>query len=265
MKASIDQLVDKLERQVKRYREMRRCRAASARAARRRAAPELRALFRRRRPLHPRLAEQAGLGSARRRRRSRGSPPTRRAGTASSGARPGIHGVPRPRRWDAVVPPTAPGLTGDAVRFAVARRRAARRRRRRAGDGARAARRRRRAVLGAAVPGRGGAEGGRLGGGRASRIQVVAQPDLRGDEAELVVRWTADPARRRPSRRSAARLRSSSARRGGETSCGPGGSSATSGRSRQRALESAARYPVPRCPRRSDRSRRPSASARDGA
>jgi hypothetical protein len=30
---------------------------------------------------------------------------------------PGIHGVPRPRRWDAVVAADAPGLRGDAVHF----------------------------------------------------------------------------------------------------------------------------------------------------
>jgi len=31
----------------------------------------------------------------------------------------GIHGVPRPRRWDAVVTAEAAGLRGDAIHFAV--------------------------------------------------------------------------------------------------------------------------------------------------
>ena len=46
MKASIDQLVDKLERQVKRYREMRTRRAAPARRAQRRLRPGRRRLDR---------------------------------------------------------------------------------------------------------------------------------------------------------------------------------------------------------------------------
>ena len=69
--------------------------------------------FRRRKPLHERLAEAGGL--------DRGAAPP-------SGASPpgwfgeqrgeaGIHGVPRPRRWDAVATVEAAGLHGAEVHF----------------------------------------------------------------------------------------------------------------------------------------------------
>jgi hypothetical protein len=73
-------------------------------------------LFRRRVPLHRRLAEEAdmlaGLGIP-------GRPPAQAAeppgwdGEARGEA--GIHGVPRARRWDAVATAVAPGLRGDRV------------------------------------------------------------------------------------------------------------------------------------------------------
>jgi hypothetical protein len=147
------------------------------------------ALFRRRRPLHAVLAEQGGLGGA------------LEGGTTAQGlaadtpgwdgvqrGEAGIHGVPRARRWDAVVTATAPGLTGDALHFAAV------------GGGE---------LVGAegepprelrgladaveqvlATPYR--AEAVRRDEATwavaARRIQVVAQPGLTGDEAELVVR-----------------------------------------------------------------------------
>ena len=72
-------------------------------------------LFRRRKPLHERLAEAGGLD---------------RDAAPQSGARPpgwfgeqrgdaGIHGVARPRRWDAVETVEAPGLRGSEVHFVV--------------------------------------------------------------------------------------------------------------------------------------------------
>jgi hypothetical protein len=75
------------------------------------------ALFGRRKPLHVRLAEAGDL-----RLDSDDAP---RAGQAAEPpgwdgeprGEPGIHGVPRPRRWDAVATAEAPGLTGDAVHF----------------------------------------------------------------------------------------------------------------------------------------------------
>jgi hypothetical protein len=74
------------------------------------------ALFRRRKPLHERLADAGGL------------PDTLSEPAASLAAdtpgwdgerrgEPGIHGVPRARRWDTVATAEAPELTGDAVHF----------------------------------------------------------------------------------------------------------------------------------------------------
>jgi hypothetical protein len=147
------------------------------------------ALFRRRRPLHAVLAEQGGLGSA------------LDGGTIAPGlaadtpgwdgvqrGEAGIHGVPRPRRWDAVVAATAPGLTGDVVEFAAVE----------GGElvGAEAEPPRELRALADAVeqvlttPYR--AEAVRRDAATwavaARRIHVVAQPDLWGSEAELVLR-----------------------------------------------------------------------------
>lgn len=74
-------------------------------------------LFGRRQPLHRTLADKAGL--------SLGDGSTRAAAPAASPpgwdgeqrGEPGIHGVPRARRWDAVVAAEAPGLRGDTVHF----------------------------------------------------------------------------------------------------------------------------------------------------
>ena len=75
-------------------------------------------LFRRRQPLHRRLAEAGDLSLD-------PAPPPSPPGLAaeppgwSGDARgeAGIHGVPRARRWDTVVTTDAPGLSGDAVHF----------------------------------------------------------------------------------------------------------------------------------------------------
>jgi hypothetical protein len=65
-------------------------------------------LFRRREPLHERLAREGGLGGA----------------PASIDTRPpwqetGVHGLHRPRDWDVTVAVNAPEIDGDAVRFVV--------------------------------------------------------------------------------------------------------------------------------------------------
>jgi hypothetical protein len=147
------------------------------------------ALFRRRRPLHQVLAEQGGLGSA------------LDGGTTAPGlvadtpgwdgqqrGEAGIHGVPRARRWDTVVTATAPGLTGDAVHFTAL------------ADGELVGAdgeppRELRALADAveqALPTPYGAEAVRKDEATwavaARRIQVVAQPGLSGNDAELVVR-----------------------------------------------------------------------------
>ncbi|HEY2778093.1 MAG TPA: hypothetical protein VGI77_09330 [Gaiellaceae bacterium] len=73
--------------------------------------------FGRRQPLHRALADSAGL--------SLGEGPVRAPAPAAAPpgwdgeqrGETGIHGVPRARRWDAVVTADAPGLRGDAVHF----------------------------------------------------------------------------------------------------------------------------------------------------
>jgi hypothetical protein len=76
--------------------------------------------WRRRRPLHRRLAEQAGLADGLDLPRAGPLPalpadPPGFDGEARGEA--GIHGVPRRRRWDVVTTAEAPGLRGDGVHF----------------------------------------------------------------------------------------------------------------------------------------------------
>jgi hypothetical protein len=75
-------------------------------------------LFRRRKPLHVRLAEAGDLelepGASDGRLGQPADPP---GWDGEPRGEPGIHGVPRPRRWDVVATADAPGLGGDAVHF----------------------------------------------------------------------------------------------------------------------------------------------------
>lgn len=71
-------------------------------------------LFRRRKPLHVRLAEEGGLAEAAVPRGPAAQPP---GWDGEQRGEPGVHGVPRPRRWDAVTTVDAPDLRGDQVRF----------------------------------------------------------------------------------------------------------------------------------------------------
>jgi hypothetical protein len=73
-------------------------------------------LFRGRKPLHERLADAGGITDAL----------IERAPSLSADApgwdgeqrgEPGIHGVPRARRWDTVASAEAPAITGDTVHF----------------------------------------------------------------------------------------------------------------------------------------------------
>jgi hypothetical protein len=77
-------------------------------------------LFRRRKPLHERLADAGGITDA----LTEPEPvPSLAADTPGwDGERrgePGIHGVPRARRWDTVASAEAPAINGDAVHFVV--------------------------------------------------------------------------------------------------------------------------------------------------
>jgi hypothetical protein len=75
-------------------------------------------LFRRRKPLHVQLAEAGDLSLDPDRAVSRlgqvAEPP---GWDGAPRGEPGIHGVPRARRWDAVATAEAPALRGDAVHF----------------------------------------------------------------------------------------------------------------------------------------------------
>jgi hypothetical protein len=75
-------------------------------------------LLRRRQPLHRRLAEAADIGSG---LDVPGRPPSQAAEPpgwdGEPRGEPGIHGVPRQRRWDAVATAESPLLRGDAVHF----------------------------------------------------------------------------------------------------------------------------------------------------
>jgi hypothetical protein len=62
--------------------------------------------FRREKPLHERLAEEGGL-----------TPRPEPLDTRPRWGEVGIHGVHRPRRWDAVATTEAPALAGDRVEF----------------------------------------------------------------------------------------------------------------------------------------------------
>ena len=76
--------------------------------------------FRRRRPLHEELARAAELplGFGELKRGEQPGPSAAPPGwDGEQRGEPGIHGVPRTRRWDAVGTATAPGLRGDAVHF----------------------------------------------------------------------------------------------------------------------------------------------------
>ncbi len=147
------------------------------------------AFFRRRRPLHEQLARAGGLGSA----LDGGSAAPGLAAQAPGWdglqrGEPGIHGVPRARRWDTVATVTAAGIQGDTVHFAAI------------GDGTllveqdepdEAVRTLADAVEQALEPPyraeavRRGAETWAVA---ARRIQVVEEPGLGGQELELVVR-----------------------------------------------------------------------------
>ena len=73
-------------------------------------------LLRRRKPLHERLADAGGIADALRET----APSLAAEAPGWDGERrgePGIHGVPRARKWDTVATAAAPDLTGDTVHF----------------------------------------------------------------------------------------------------------------------------------------------------
>ncbi|HEV2592318.1 MAG TPA: hypothetical protein VGU02_10545 [Gaiellaceae bacterium] len=140
-------------------------------------------LFRRRKPLHQRLAEEGGLVDTAAARGPAAQPP---GWDGEQRGEPGVHGVPRAKRWDAVTTADVPELRGDEVRFVVLQ----------DGtvlceedelDGALAALAE---AMGQRISAPFRAEAVRRGPAQwavaASRIALVRVPGLRGDEAELV-------------------------------------------------------------------------------
>jgi hypothetical protein len=75
------------------------------------------ALFRRSKPLHLRLAEAGGLSLDDAPRPAPALAPEPPGWDGEQRGEPGIHGVPRARRWDAVATATTSGLHGDVVHF----------------------------------------------------------------------------------------------------------------------------------------------------
>jgi hypothetical protein len=76
-------------------------------------------LFRRSQPLHRRLADAGGLSLDVGEGRTPGLPPEPPGWDGEQRGEPGIHGVPRARRWDAVATATTAGLRGNSVHFAA--------------------------------------------------------------------------------------------------------------------------------------------------
>jgi hypothetical protein len=73
-------------------------------------------LFRRRKPLHERLAEAGGMSIAGIDPGGFLSQPPGWDGRSPLGE-PAFHGIPRPRRWETVASAEAPRLRGDSVHF----------------------------------------------------------------------------------------------------------------------------------------------------
>jgi hypothetical protein len=73
------------------------------------------ALFRRRRPLHEQLAREAGLSFGTPHSDEHAAPPG--WDDLSPVTHPAMHGVPRPRQWETVVTAEAPHVKGDAIHF----------------------------------------------------------------------------------------------------------------------------------------------------
>ena len=204
MKAAIDQLADKLERQVKRYRERRIVEPRRHTAHRRRRGSLRRDAFWRRRrctaswPSGPGSREGLDPPSSTPARGLAADPP---GFDGEARGEAGIHGVPRRRQWDAVATVEAPALR---VTPCISRRSETER-----SSSTRTSRPRRSCL--SPMPSSGAwrrRTGRRPCGGRsrdwavaARRIELVEVPGLPGEDAELVVtRGRPRAASRRPGR-----------------------------------------------------------------
>jgi hypothetical protein len=142
-------------------------------------------LFRRAKPLHQRLAEEGGLSAGLEDRAP--APAAQLPGwDGEPRGEPGVHGVPRARRWDAVETVDAPELRGNEVKLVAL------------GDGSILCEENETDValeplvtaVGARLDRPFRAEAVRRDGPRwavaASRIATLTLPGVRGDRAELV-------------------------------------------------------------------------------
>ena len=74
-------------------------------------------LFRRRKTLHERLADEGGIGDTLIEQQPPGLSADTPGWDGEQRGEPGIHGVPRARRWDIVASAEAPAVKGDTVHF----------------------------------------------------------------------------------------------------------------------------------------------------
>jgi len=100
---------------------------------------------------------------------------------------PGIHGIPRARRWDAVVSASAPGLDGDSLEFVALADGTILVDGEAANEGARPLADAVRPMLAAPFRAQARRQDGEIWAVGASSIAVVSQASLAGDEVELVV------------------------------------------------------------------------------
>jgi hypothetical protein len=141
-------------------------------------------LFGRKQPLHREQARAAGLSLGDQRPGPSAAPP---GWDGEQRGEPGIHGVPRARRWDAVLAVDAPELEGDVVHFVCLPNGSLVVEEDRPGEALAPLADALRAALSPPYRAEGVRRDGTLWGLAARRISVVSEPDLDGDDAELVL------------------------------------------------------------------------------
>jgi hypothetical protein len=144
--------------------------------------------FRRSKPLHVRLAEAGDLGFDRSVGDGRPGQPAELPGwDGEPRGEPGIHGVPRPRRWDSVATTDAPALKGNTVHFVALPDGSILVEENEADDALTPLADAVEASISPPYRAESVRRGSTTWAVAASRILVLAVPGLHGDEAELVV------------------------------------------------------------------------------
>jgi hypothetical protein len=147
-------------------------------------------LFGRKQPLHRKLANAAGLSLGDGRPAHPGLSAAPPGWDGEQRGEPGIHGVPRARRWDAVVAVNAPGLKGDTVHFVGLADRTLVVEEDEPDDALTPLADALEATIAPPYRAEGVRRSETLWGVGGRRITVVSEPDLDGDEAELVLSGT---------------------------------------------------------------------------